>query len=182
MVDFNEVVNNLIDVGFYDVILPFLLVYAIIFAILQKSQIFEGGSTSKTQARNVNSVVALVFGLFVVLSYNVVQYIQIFFINVVVIITFLLGLFIVLGFILGDKLKELLTGTASTGIAIVVTIVVLALMLYILGFWTWFANWWDGISLGDSDTLTTVIVLGVIGLILYWISRGGDDSSNKKDN
>lgn len=182
MVDFNVVVENLVDTGVYSVALPFILVYAIVFAILQKSQIFEGGSTSKRQAKNVNSIVALVFGLFVVLSVNVVKYIQDFFINVVVIITFLLGLFIVLGFILGDKLKELFEGKAKVGIAVVVTIVVLSIMLYILGFWGWLFGWFETWDFGDSDTLSTIIVLAVIGLVLYWISKGGDDESTKKDD
>ena len=36
---FRQVINVLVDLGVYDVILPFLLVFTIVFAILEKTKV-----------------------------------------------------------------------------------------------------------------------------------------------
>src|SRR3989344_6156379 len=53
--------------GFYEFLLPFLLVFAVVFGILQKSNIFGAGNKS------INAVVALVLGLLITSQFEVVQ-------------------------------------------------------------------------------------------------------------
>ena len=36
MVDFGAIIDKLVNIGFYKVVLPFILVYVVIFAILEK--------------------------------------------------------------------------------------------------------------------------------------------------
>ena len=57
---------------------------------LQKSKIFEGGSSDPKLARNVNTVIAFVFGLFVVAAYNIVSVIQELIVKTVLIVIFIL--------------------------------------------------------------------------------------------
>jgi len=181
MVDFKAVIENLIDIGFYDIILPFILVYAVVFAILQKSKIFEGGSSDKKLSSNVNAIVAFVFGLFVVAAYNVVSIIQQVIVKSAVIILFILCVLIVLGFIFGDKYTELFADKKiKYALGITVFLTVFIILLNILGFWEWLEDWWDGSSWGDSETWTTLLVLAGLGGIMYWISK--DDGGSEKKN
>ncbi len=62
------------QIGIYDVVLPFLLVFTIVFAILEKTKIFgtekgEGGEITK---KNLNAMVAFVSAFFVVASSQLV--------------------------------------------------------------------------------------------------------------
>jgi hypothetical protein len=66
MVDARTIFYELESMGFYEYILPFMLVFVIIFAILEKTRIF-GGSDEEGPKTNINTVVALIIG-FLVLS------------------------------------------------------------------------------------------------------------------
>ncbi|MDO8660900.1 MAG: hypothetical protein Q7K43_03355 [Candidatus Woesearchaeota archaeon] len=57
--------------GIYDVILPFLLVFTIVFAILERTKIF-GLENNKTK-KNLNSMVAFVMAFFVIASAQLVE-------------------------------------------------------------------------------------------------------------
>lgn len=62
------------DFGLFDVVLPFLLVFTLVFAILEKTRILgiEGDSKSTIPKKNLNSMVAFVFALIVVATNKVV--------------------------------------------------------------------------------------------------------------
>ena len=65
--ELTDFINNLENLGFYDVALPFILVFTLIFAILQKIKIF--GENSK----NFNAVIALAMALLVVRQVSIVE-------------------------------------------------------------------------------------------------------------
>ncbi len=60
--------------GFFDVILPFLLVFTIVFGILEKTRVF--GTYDGKPKKNINSMVAFVIGFFVISAKQIVQAIQ----------------------------------------------------------------------------------------------------------
>jgi len=174
MVDFRAIIDNLVDIGFYSVFLPFMLVYVIVFAILEKSNLFKGGSSDGKQAKNVNAVIAFVFGLFTVASIQTVMYIESLIVNIVVFIIFFLCLLILLGFVFGEKYTEIFENKyVKWGVVIAIILVVLSILLRIIGFWDWFLD----LEFADSETVTNVLVfLGIAG-VLYWITK----SDSKKD-
>lgn len=185
MVDFSLMIQKLIDIGFYRVFLPFILVYAVVFAILQKSKIFSGGDSEKDQVKNVNSVIAFVFGLFVVASIQTVTYIQGLITQISVFIIFILVVLILLAFIFGDDYNKLLKGedgrmkgAVTWTIAAVVLLVSLAVMFSVFGLWDYVINFWN--TYGNSDTLTTFFILVLIGGVLIWITKG--DGNGKSGN
>ena len=63
------------DFGFFTVVLPFLLVFTIIFGILEKTKIF-GVEKDKQPKKNLNSMIAFVIAFFVVAASNIVEVIQ----------------------------------------------------------------------------------------------------------
>jgi len=75
---FRSVIEFFGDIGIYDVILPFLLIFTIVFAILEKTRIFgtekiEGEEVTK---KNINAMVAFVVGFLVVASTRLVSIIN----------------------------------------------------------------------------------------------------------
>jgi len=176
MVDLRAIIDNLNNMGFYSVFLPFILVYVVVFAILEKSGIFSKDSDS-SQTKNINAVIAFVFGLFVVASINTVMYIQSLITNVVLFIIFILVVLILLGFIFGKEYIDLLKQkNVKWTIFGLITIICTALFLKILGFW----EWMDTLDLGNSDDWITWIVIGGIILFMYWITKS-DNGNNKKE-
>ncbi len=71
--DIQNVFYQLQGFGFYEFVLPFLLVFTIVFAILEKIRIFGTmpGTTDKPRT-NINAVVALIIGLFFVNNFIIV--------------------------------------------------------------------------------------------------------------
>lgn len=67
-------VNFLKDFGFFDVVLPFLLVFTIVFAILEKTMIL--GQENNKPKKNLDAMVAFSIALFVVAASNVVAVLQ----------------------------------------------------------------------------------------------------------
>lgn len=186
MIDFREIIDNLHDWHFYDVVLPFILVYVIVFAVLEKSKIFKVEGGDNNHVKNVNSVIAFVFGLFVVASIQTVQYIQSLIVNISLIIIFILVTMILLGFIFGDQYMQLfmekdgnswkIKPAIAYTIGIVVFLTALISLLYIIGWMDWFIDWWDTQDFGNNDIGSIVIVIGVLA-VLYWITKG----DSKKD-
>ncbi len=66
-----DVLITMEKIGFTDVVLPFILVFTVIFAVLQKSKIL-GSHNGKPKA-NYNSMVALVIAFFVLVMVNTVE-------------------------------------------------------------------------------------------------------------
>ena len=72
---FRNALDFLGEIGIYDVVLPFLLIFGVVFAILEKTKVFgveEIGGRKYTR-KNVNAVVALVFAFFIVASAHFVE-------------------------------------------------------------------------------------------------------------
>lgn len=90
MVDsaFRDSLNFLDRLGVFDVVLPFLLIFTIVFAILEKTRIFgteKVGSETYTK-KNLNSLAAFAIAFFAVASSRVVQAITQISANVVVLL------------------------------------------------------------------------------------------------
>ena len=143
-IDFRNVIENLIDIGFYEIFLPFILIYAVVFAILEKSRIFEKEDNDRN-SRSVNSVIAFVFGLFTVASIQTVQYIQGLIVNIVVFLIFILVTMIALGFVFGkDYFKHMFEnkdGTTNKGliwtVGGLILVICISVLFSVLGVWQW---------------------------------------------
>ena len=85
---FRGVIEFLGDLGVYDIILPFLLVFTIVFAILEKTKILgvekiDGRELTK---KNLNSMVAFIMSFLVIASTQLVSVINEVMANVVLLL------------------------------------------------------------------------------------------------
>lgn len=173
---FENVMQLLTEYGFFAVILPWLLIFAIVYGILMKTGIF--GDDSK----NVSAIVSLAIAFFVVAATNIVEALQ----NLIPAASYLIVAALLILIIMGFFFKDVGDGMFGTsnvakGIMLLLIIVVFLgvidvtsavqipviheMAMFFLGTGGGAAPGLPGISV-DEETLTTVaallIMLGVI--------------------
>lgn len=165
-----EFVRTMDSWGLTDVMLPFLLIFVIIFALMAKTKIL--GEDKK----KYNLIIALVIGLLVVIPHVLDSYPpggdvvdimnqalpQVSLIAVAVImLMILIGLF-------GGEAKWM--GSSLSGwVAIVAFIIVLTIFGGAAGWWgTWS---WFGDFFGE-ETVAIIIMILIFAIIVWWITRG----------
>ena len=173
-IGFQDFIGSLERVGFVDVLLPFLLVFTIIFAILEKTKILGEGK------RNMNVGIALIFALIVVIphitgnfpaGYEPVQIINAALPSVSLVIIAIVSLMILVGVFAHDRL---LWGMTAPGWIGLVSIVIIAFIFgSAAGWWqVGFLDWLD--SIFGSDVIAVIIMILVFGVIIAFVTGGGE--------
>lgn len=168
-------VRTLDSWGLTDVLLPFLLIFVIIFAILQKTKIL--GEDKK----NLNVIVSMVVGLLVVIPHVTGRFPPgadpVLIINealpqVSIVLVAIIFLLILVG-VFGQDMVFL--GVTMPGW---ITFISLGIIIFIFGD---AAGWWEsGVDdfLGNtfgSEALAIIIMLLVFGLIISWVTSESKD-------
>ena len=115
-IDFNSIIRNLDDIGFYDVALPFLLIFTIVFAILQKIKIF--GDNSK----NFNAIIALAFAFLVVRQSNIIEVVNLFLPKISLMALIIISVLLLLGVLLSPKKVSGLANSWIGGVGVILTL------------------------------------------------------------
>lgn len=174
------------DLGMYDVVLPFLLVFTIVFAILEKTKILGtekspnhtiDGEAMTVTRKNMNAMTSFVIAFFVVASSQLVAVI-----NEVASQTFLLLLLVILFLMLAGVLKkegeyELERGWRNffMGIGIVtITLIFLNSLGWLEEVYDFLVDYWD------TDAISAIILLILIIIFIAWITRSPADSRAKR--
>jgi len=164
MTNFVELFKIMESWGMLDVMLPFLLIFTVVFAVLQKAKIF--GADSK----RFNVVIALVLGMVVVIPHILGTYPagQ----DAVLIINNLLpNVALVLVAIVMVLLLSGVFGYTSrdSGASGAILIPAFAIIIWLFGL---SAGWWANFSWFniDPDTIAVVLVLLVFGIIIWIIT------------
>ncbi len=161
--------------GFTDVMLPFLLIFVVIFAVLEKTKIFG------EDKRNINTVLALVFALLVVIPHVTGRYPAgmdvVLILNqalpaVSIVIVAVLMLLVLIG-IFGHE-KVFLGMTAPGWVTFISFMAILLIFGNSAGWWgegwgPWLENYFG------SDAIAILIMLLVFGIIIAWITGGEGD-------
>lgn len=167
------------EIGLYDVVLPFLLVFTMVFAILEKTKIFgtEKVGDQESTRKNMNAMTAFVMAFFVVASSKLVALV-----NMIASQTFILILMFVLFLILAGVLQkegeyELKEGWRN-GFMVVALIVIILIFLNAAGWlqaiYEFLSNYWN------SEAVSAVILLILIVIFMAWITSSGKKSKDKK--
>ncbi|MFO8015939.1 MAG: hypothetical protein R6U32_02450 [Candidatus Woesearchaeota archaeon] len=165
---FDRAILQLESLGLTDVLLPFLLVFTIVYAVLHKSKIL--GEDKK----NFNVILALIMALAVVIPhvtrpgapYDVVEIINKALPQVSLLIILVIMVLLIVGIFGVGPMWE---GSKVSGI---VAIVAFAAVVYIFGN---AANFWDTITwlnwLDNPDTQALIVVILVFALIVWFITK-----------
>lgn len=82
-------------IGIFDIMIPFFLIFAILFAILQKTQIFQG-------RKAIDTIVALSFSALAILNPFVTDLMKIVLENTVIAVLIMVAIMLIFGLILGS--------------------------------------------------------------------------------
>jgi len=174
------------EIGIYDVILPFLLVFTIVFAILEKTKIFgtEDADGKKVTKKNLNSMAAFVIAFLVIASSKLVETITEVSANVVILL--LLSVFFLL--LIGSFYKEgepvFLEGKWKSVFMIIMFVGIVAIFLH--GIKTdsgepWLEWAWDELTNNwTSTSIASVILVIVVVAFMFYIVKG-EESTTKSE-
>jgi len=169
-------VEVLEQLGLSDVLMPFFLVFTLVFAILQKSHILG----TQEEAKKYNIVLSLVMAFAVVIPHvlgvfpagaDVVDIINTALPNIALVIIGLVMVLLLLG-LFGAKVS----GSVSGGVALAAFIVVAYVFGASAGYWQ--VNPWFNF-LDDPDTQALLVILLIFGLVVAFITGGEKKTAGK---
>lgn len=167
MVNFIDLFRSLEQMGILDSLIPFILIFTIVFAALEKTQILGMGK------RGMNTLVALAIGLMVVIPHIIGRYpagsdpVEI--MNRAIPNVSLVMVAVVMVLILAGVFGfQFVGGGLTGGVLIFAGIAVIYFFGQAAGIWN------DIIPHIDSETRSLIIALLVFGLIIWFITK--DDS------
>lgn len=165
------------EIGIYDVILPFLLVFTIVFAILEKTKIlgFEDKEQKYTR-KNLNSMVAFVTAFLVVGSAKLVGIINQTVSQVFLLLLMSFLFLLLIGIFLGDK--ELLFEKKDRWFIFFAIVMLVGIVLIFLNAITtesgqsWLSVLWSYVSTNWNSAVVgaIIMILIVIGMMYYVIT------------
>lgn len=146
-------------------ILPFLLVFVLIFAILQKTKVLGEGKSQ------IDALVSLSIALILIgfptprdMIVNIIPWLG-------VALVVLLVFFLLYGFTGADFSKgEGLPKPVKNGIMVLAMIFVVALVIWASGFWPTIQGWFSG-----SDSILGNVVMVIVVGVALWVALGKKD-------
>ena len=165
--DLKQFISTAEGWGLTDVMLPFLLIFTVMFAILQKTKVLGEGK------KNYNVVVALVFALLVVIPHvtnsypagtDIVDMLNKALPSVSVVIIAIIMMLLLIGIFGGEAQWK---GPVAGWVAIICFIIILVIFGSAAGWWldwSWFTQWFG------EDTIALIIILLVFGIIIAFIT------------
>ncbi len=170
MVNFETVINELVNIGFYDVVLVWLLFFGVVFGLLQKSRLLG----EPQDARSINAIVSAAIAFFIIL-YNPgvvskVVFYSTFFGSSAMVLSALLVIALFMG-ILGLELggegfwkDETMRKYIGPVVFLIVVLIGYALFSGALGMGT------PGVNVGVSDDLLTMVFFVVFIVFVVWLA------------
>ena len=174
MVTFQNLIYRLEYYGLSDVLLPFLLIFTVVFAIMQKTQPLG-------EKKQFNVMIALVMALAVIIPHvlgyypanaDVVTIINSALPSVSIVLVAVVMVLLIVGLFGG---KATWGGALSGWIAFAAFILVFVIFANAANWFTYWPSWLWWLS--DPDTQALLIVVGVFALIIWFITR--EPSSGK---
>ena len=154
---FRELILGLDQMGFYDVALPFIVIFAITFALFEKVKVFDN--------RNINGVIALGMGFLFLQNDYLLKMFHRVVPNVAFILLAVLLLLLLIGIFAGEKGPWggfLMFLTFFFAIASIIT----AASYDKIG--SGYASWWQWFV--DLDSGSKMTIFGILGVaLLLWL-------------
>lgn len=175
---FRGVLDFFFAIGIYDVVLPFLLVFTIMFAVLDKTKVLgvDEYDGKKYPRRNLNAMVAFVSGFLFIASTRLVSLINQAVANIVILVIFSVLFLVLIGVFYSEKEEVFLGGWQRMVFVIIMFVGIVLIFLYaiptdegepwLMWFWNdYLAERWD------TKTVGSVILMIVIVVFMFYIVR-----------
>ncbi|MGM5481036.1 MAG: hypothetical protein ACQESE_01355 [Nanobdellota archaeon] len=174
----------LAHIGIYDIVLPFLLVFTLMFAFLEKTRVLgvevisdKSGNEHTFTRKNLNSIVAFTAAFFVVASSQLVRIISEVLANTIILVVAGLCFMLASGVIYNGEGPMTLSGKWEKGYKIFSLVGIVLILFNALG-------WLDKIysflvSNWSNGHVATIIMIGLFIWFMYWITTPKGSGSGK---
>jgi hypothetical protein len=178
-------IYKLQEIGVADIILPFILIFTIVFAVLQKTKILGVDEFNNNKPRkNFNAVIALVMGLAVVIPHvigaypspesDVVNIINTALPNISIIMVAVIMLLLIIG-VFGGGVD--IAGSPLSSWAVLFAIVSTVFVFGSAARW-WELPVWMGFMM-DADTQALIVVILVFAILIWFITKEDKPASTQ---
>ncbi|MBN2454019.1 hypothetical protein JXB11_00585 [Candidatus Woesearchaeota archaeon] len=165
------------ELGIFDVVLPFLLVFTIVFAILEKTRVFgtEKVGTEEMTKKNLNAITAFVIAFFTIASSRIVAIITDVSANVVILLLASVFFLLLVGSFYQQKTEGFfLEGGVRTLFVVIMFIGLLLIFLNAIksgdkSWLMWILHWLGNIA--TERGVAAVVLLIFVVLVIVWITR-----------
>ena len=164
--DFNSVMQQWQSIGLFDIILPIILIFTIIYAILQRTKILGGN-------KSIDTILALVIAFFSIINGDVSRFLIPLFSNAVLGISIILVFLLIAGLIMPKTPYEWTGITLIGGIAIFFWVLSRAAD-YFGGLIIFSSQWW----LNNSWWTVPLILFGI--LMAFVVNSETPEEKNQK--
>lgn len=177
---FRGIIDFFVDLGIYDVVLPFLLVFSIIFAILERTKVLgtdeiDGKRVSK---KNIDAMVAFVIAFFVVASTKLVAAINRALADTVLLILLVVFFLVLIGTFFKEGTEEFLDDEWKNYLTFILFIGIVLIFLNALD---WLSPLWDFIvDNWESRWVGSLILIILVILFMSYITKSEGGSAPKK--
>ena len=175
------VIEFLARIGIYDVVLPFLLVFTLVYAVLEKTKVLgtEEIEGKKYSRKNLNAMIAFVIALLVVASTKLVAVINQVLANTVLLLILAVFFLLLVGSFFKAEGEVFLKGGWNLLFMIIMFIGIMLIFLHALG---WLGRFWDAISGNLSTQWVGGLILVVIIIIaIIYITYEKKETPAKKE-
>ncbi len=183
--DFRELFMRLENFGLTDALLPFLFVFVLIFALLEKVKIFnKDKEKNEADAKKVHGVIAFVVAMFVVVphitgtypdGWDIVEIMKTFLPGISAVIVAFLMMLLLIGLFGGSPNR------AASNMRAWISVLALVIVVVIFGA---SAGWWRGwdwlINVLGEDAVAIIIMLLVFGIIIAYILSDSDEAKRNE--
>jgi len=169
------------DFGFFDIILPFLLVFTLVFAILQKTKVL--GAEDGKSRKNLDAMVAFSIALFVVIAGNIVTVIKEAMPLISLILIILVSFMLLAGSFVGSeeyKIEGKMRIFLTTLVFIGIVLVFLGVIKTDSGV-SWLRYGWDYMleNWATGPLVSSLVFLAVILVVVYYVLGGREEKEKE---
>lgn len=152
--------------GFFEFVLPFLLIFSVVFGVLSYMRIFSDN-------KGIHAIIAIILGLLSIRA----GFFRLFLAEITprlgVGLTVLLVALILIGLFVQDQSKKTI-GWILLGIAAVIFIIIIGQMYNI------FSDFGGGLGFNSPETMGWIIMLGLLIVIIVVVAVGSGDRHESK--
>lgn len=177
---FRGVIEFLYKIGVYDVILPFLLIFTIVFAILEKTRILgtEEIDGKHYPKKNIDAMVSFVASFLVVASTKLVAAINQALAQSILILLLIIMFLMLIGAFFKEGEEVVLEGGWRTFFMVVIFVGIILIFLNALGwlvpFWQYIVNNWK------MEWVATLIMIIIIVIFIWYITYEKKPAAKKE--
>lgn len=178
---FRGAIEFLDRLGIYDVVLPFLLTFTIVFAIFERTKIFgtEKIGGQEYPRKNLNAIAAFVIALIVVASTKIVAVINQALSKIVLLLLIAISFLILIGTFYGKDEEVKLSGTWREWGMTFMALGVILVFAYEVG---WLTPLWNYLmSNWNSNVVGSIILIILIIMFMAYVTKAEPKPKGGKD-